>query len=470
MRCLRRVTMGVFLLIFCLKFDRTNFGISEEELQDGSYRNNKMRQCSRYGDGSSFRNTVLQIQNGGYGSSENLRDHMANKVTYGPSWSPKVRIHKISSNEAKGQTENIYTSYGPTFFVRFLGGQPKCHRCNKHGNQVNPAKQRHVSRGNRKRTKRPLSVLRSQTYGAETLASFSITGSKADIAVPRLRQRKGRDGVLRKPLSRTVQRQIPFCNVAHLKSLLTCSGTVITPNHVLTAAHCVHNGAQFDANLNRMRVTVRSNDGFESRHVQDVHVPRSWTYRSDENDHSMRRSDSVRAVHDYAIVVLDRALPNISTCPRNGTIHFRSNASLVYNNLQTNVRGKRVSFANFPASEKRKLWQTSCRTLDQSAAGIRDGLLATSCPSLKGSSGSAVFAQTSSAVAAALESSLGVFIGVISHEARVAGIRSHMVVTVMDHSKRQMVSAMIDEERNNSPDVKQERNDFLSHSLRRTHA
>ena len=280
------------------------------------------------------------------------------------------------------------------------------------------------------------------------------------------------------PIQRSLLGQIPFCNVAHLRSSVACSGVVITPNHILTAAHCVHDGFHFDRRLQKMRVGVPNSNGFENRRVQRVHVPRRWLNNADQRNVAAGRTDSERAVYDFSVIELDRDISSTPVCPRNGT---RTTMTTITNSatgfkdhqqyraVRAGLR-TRLGFFTFPASGEHRLWQTTCSTLDQSPTSVRSGLLATSCPSLAGSSGTGVFAQPTAMSASALlmSSSLRDLIGLVSHEARVTNNRSYMVVTVLNQSKRRLICAMTESSvnsfcSNNVPN----KHRFVSYSLHR---
>lgn len=283
------------------------------------------------------------------------------------------------------------------------------------------------------------------------------------------------EGVSHGPIQRSLLGQIPFCNVAHLRSSVACSGVVITPHHILTAAHCVHDGSHFDRRLQKMRVGVPNSTGFENRRVQRIHVPRRWLKNADQRNAVAGRTDSERAVYDFSVIELDRDISSTPVCPRNGTRTTITNSATGYKEHQQYraVRAglrTRLGFVSFPASGEHRLWQTTCSTLDQSPTSVRSGLLATSCPSLAGSSGTGVFAQppTISASALLMSSSLRDLIGLVSHEARVTNNRSYMVVTILNQSKRRLICAMMESSvyslcSNNMPN----KHRFVSYSLHR---
>jgi len=160
-------------------------------------------------------------------------------------------------------------------------------------------------------------------------------------------------------LSPSLTQKFPFSAVVRLLS--GCTGTLIWYKHVLTSAHCVHNGKNF-IHLSKLKVGILRGSGtFKWFNVKKVHVANQWIRK-----HGFRKLG-----HDYAVMELTKkhGRPYMS---------FGSHPSRA---------GRSIQFAGFPADKAiNQMWFTHCTIMKHTKR-----ILYNICDASPGMSGSGVY-------------------------------------------------------------------------------
>lgn len=151
----------------------------------------------------------------------------------------------------------------------------------------------------------------------------------------------------------------PFDTSVHLN--VGCTGTLIWDKHVLTSAHCLHNGKTFTTNKKKLKVGLLNKDKtFTWLAVDSFHVPSVW----------IKNRTKKLLYNDYALITLEQP-------------HGRHWMDFGVSEIKTN---EQIQLNGFPNDKKDTLWHSYC-----SKTQVSPNLLFNYCDATSGISGAGVY-------------------------------------------------------------------------------
>ena len=218
-----------------------------------------------------------------------------------------------------------------------------------------------------------------------------------------------------KRVNLTQQRYSPYTLVVRLST--GCSGTLITPIHVLTSAHCVHQH-EGTAAQRALKVEVPETMGYRIHYVEQVYIPEGYKI----SQTGSRGSQIIRAMNDYAVIRLNQEIPGRREFPKFSAVNDDNFGTV-----------GQIHIIGYPQNHYPEMWQSSCSVQD-SRLMLRGRFLMSTCSSHQGLSGAAALVDN---------------IRTRDQQMRLIGITSNMVFSerMMPIDKRLSVILLLNQQK-----------------------